>query len=322
MSIIFRGIRKNESPYSLLLNGQTYLAKSPVHLLITSSDIKNLQTPELAPFFYQDINRAYYVDTDMTSYYVNEPLLVKKADAVKYIAFEQRRLPSTRVARPKLSTSEYKNPRANQPQAGALAAAVNLQAASAFAPLVQYAAPFSMLDLRVIIPTTGVKKEANSLTFYPFFHPYSGDFITQLNQGGVAQLMEADTDEAKFPAKPDPKLQPLDTPGSYAPKLTDGFVSSKSEIKIHFDYSDAYALYNWELFFHAPLYIAIQLSKNGKYAEAMRWFHYVFDPTTSEGDPQSTDSLARYWKVKPFRTEGKRTLFLTIWKISTKKQSR
>ena len=319
----FSGVKRFDSPslsFSLRLKGHNYLAESPVHTLISSSEIEDFQKKLEQPFFYQDNERTYYVDTDMTSYYVNEPLLVKKADAVKYIAFEQRRIPSTRLVKPKLSTSEYKNPRANQPQAGALAAAVNLQAASAFAPLVQYAAPFSMLDLRVIIPTTGVKKEANSLIFYPFFHPYSGDFITQLNQGGVAQLMEADTDETQFPAKPDPKLLEKSPTASesYAPKLTDGFVSSKSEIKIHFDYSDAYALYNWELFFHAPLYIAIQLSKNGKYAEAMRWFHYIFDPTTSEGDPQSTDSLARYWKVKPFRTASKENLFDYLENINQK----
>ena len=47
------------------------------------------------------------------------------------------------------------------------------------------------------------------------------------------------------------------------------------------DVSDGgpYANYNWELFFHVPLTIAVHLSKNQRFAEAQRWFHYIFDPT-------------------------------------------
>ena len=40
-----------------------------------------------------------------------------------------------------------------------------------------------------------------------------------------------------------------------------------------------YANYNWELLFHVPLTIAVHLSKNQRFAEAQRWFHYIFDPT-------------------------------------------
>jgi hypothetical protein len=44
----------------------------------------------------------------------------------------------------------------------------------------------------------------------------------------------------------------------------------------------AYSVYNWELFFHAPLAIAVHLSKNQRFAEAQRWFHFIFDPTSND----------------------------------------
>lgn len=61
--------------------------------------------------------------------------------------------------------------------------------------------------------------------------------------------------------------------------------------------SAAYGVYNWELFFHVPVTIAIHLSKNQRFEEAMRWFHYIFDPTDDSEGP----TPERFWKVKPFQ---------------------
>lgn len=69
---------------------------------------------------------------------------------------------------------------------------------------------------------------------------------------------------------------------------------------LDFTSSGAYAVYNWELFFHAPLMVAIHLSKNQRFADAQRWFHYIFDPTDSSEGPEPE----RFWKVKPFQTTG------------------
>ena len=41
-----------------------------------------------------------------------------------------------------------------------------------------------------------------------------------------------------------------------------------------------YANYNWELLYHIPVMIAVHLSNNQRFAEAQKWFHLVFDPTT------------------------------------------
>ena len=56
-----------------------------------------------------------------------------------------------------------------------------------------------------------------------------------------------------------------------------------------------YANYNWELFFHIPLTIAVHLSKTQRFAEAQRWFHYIFDPTSNDKsvDPPSVSGSFR-----------------------------
>lgn len=66
---------------------------------------------------------------------------------------------------------------------------------------------------------------------------------------------------------------------------------------LDFTSSSAYAVYNWELFYHVPITIAIHLSKNQRFEEAMRWFHYIFDPTDDSDGP----TPERFWKVKPFQ---------------------
>jgi len=66
---------------------------------------------------------------------------------------------------------------------------------------------------------------------------------------------------------------------------------------LDFGYSGAYSIYNWELFFHVPFTMAVHLSKNGRFAEAQRWFHYLFDPTDDSDGP----TPERFWKVRPFQ---------------------
>jgi hypothetical protein len=66
---------------------------------------------------------------------------------------------------------------------------------------------------------------------------------------------------------------------------------------LDFTVGGAYSIYNWELFFHAPLLIAIHLSQNQKFQDAQNWFHYVFNPTDNSSGP----TPQRFWKVKPFQ---------------------
>jgi Tc toxin complex TcA C-terminal TcB-binding domain len=66
---------------------------------------------------------------------------------------------------------------------------------------------------------------------------------------------------------------------------------------LDFTPSGAYSVYNWELFFHVPMTIAIHLSKNQRFADAQHWFHYLFDPTDDSDGP----TPERFWKVRPFQ---------------------
>lgn len=67
---------------------------------------------------------------------------------------------------------------------------------------------------------------------------------------------------------------------------------------VNVEWNGAYAVSNWELFYHIPLTVGIQLSRNGRYADAMRWFHYIFDPTDDSDGP----TPQRFWKVRKLQT--------------------
>ncbi|SLK00942.1 Tc toxin subunit A-related protein [Arthrobacter sp. P2b] len=85
------------------------------------------------------------------------------------------------------------------------------------------------------------------------------------------------------------------SPTSYNPSA---LVTQPYPVKdLDFTSSGAYSLYNWELFFHVPLTIAIHLSKNQRFAEAQHWFHFLFDPTDDSDGP----TPERFWKVRPFQ---------------------
>jgi hypothetical protein len=66
---------------------------------------------------------------------------------------------------------------------------------------------------------------------------------------------------------------------------------------LDFTSSGAYSIYNWEIFFHAPLLIAVHLSQNQKFQDAQHWFHYIFNPTDNSLGP----TPERFWKVQPFQ---------------------
>lgn len=46
----------------------------------------------------------------------------------------------------------------------------------------------------------------------------------------------------------------------------------------------------------------MHLSKNQRFSEAQRWFHYIFNPTSGD---QSVDAPNRFWNCLPFRKSGR-----------------
>ncbi|MFK5937204.1 MAG: neuraminidase-like domain-containing protein [Sulfurimonas sp.] len=115
------------------------------------------------------------------------------------------------------------------------------------------------------------EKEYKATSFY---HPYTALFMRELNRDGVKGLFNRGL-------QVNPEL--------YVSK------SSMSDT-VDFSLDGANAIYNWELFFHAPLMIANRLMQNQKFEEAMKWFHYIFNPTNID----DADSPQRFWITKPF----------------------
>src|SRR6266700_2065943 len=129
-------------------------------------------------------------------------------------------------------------------------------------------------------------------TFENFFHPFVGELISKLNRDSLPGVLDATWQDSLkkdfgdfFKALYNPTEDNL-VQVEYFPKEID--------VEEH----GPYANYNWELFFHVPLTVAVHLSKTQRFAEAQRWFHYIFDPTSHD---QSADPKTRFWKFLAFR---------------------
>lgn len=144
--------------------------------------------------------------------------------------------------------------------------------------------------------------------FSLFYHPYAGDFMKELRRGGIAGLLDPNPEGSEPRLVRQEKSRLEFFASSYT--LTDHVLEPYPIQDIDFSAGGAYALYNWELFFHAPLLIACRLSRNQRFEEARRWFHYMFDPTNRSDD----DDPLRFWKIKPFYREPDAPIdaFLTL----------
>lgn len=152
--------------------------------------------------------------------------------------------------------------------------------------------------------------------FDTHFHPYVDALVRRLVTGSVAGLQAADTEvEPGAPPLPDGSPRPrlyaeIFTATDYAPAA----VRPPFPVKeLDFASGGAYAVYNWELFFHVPLAVAINLSRNQRYEEAQRWFHHVFDPTDSSEGP----TPERFWKVRPFQRTAPKQIEDILVNLST-----
>lgn len=83
--------------------------------------------------------------------------------------------------------------------------------------------------------------------------------------------------------------------------------------ELDFSSSGAYSGYNWELFYHIPMTIAVNLSQNQRFEEAQKWFHYVFDPTDDSDGP----TPERFWKVRPFQCTDMKRVEQTLVNLAT-----
>lgn len=105
-----------------------------------------------------------------------------------------------------------------------------------------------------------------------FFHPYTHDLLGRINLDDFSYFFEYNL--------------------GIADKV-DAF--GKGATNTYNELHRPYSLYNWELFFHVPFQIANELSANQHFEAAMKWYHYIFDPSATGTDPKQC------WKFRPFQ---------------------
>ncbi len=128
--------------------------------------------------------------------------------------------------------------------------------------------------------------------FAPFYHPYTAQFLRELKRSGLDGLLNRTIQISPQAYYPENKYKFLD----YLPTgPAESVVSAKTDV-VDFDLGGAYSIYNWEIFFHAPLMVATKLTQNQRFEEAMRWFHFIFDPTNTD----AINSPQRFWVTRPF----------------------
>ncbi len=147
------------------------------------------------------------------------------------------------------------------------------------------------------------------LSFQTHRHPYVCQLIEGLvaaqgqeQSGGIDGLLNIGNQNL---------TNGFDFATSYEPNTTLVEPQYPSEA-IDFTAGEAYSDYNWELFFHGPLLTAITLSQNQQFAEADKWFRYIFDPTDAEAGVAVPD---RFWQVQPFRDGVPQTLLDLLQQI-------
>jgi len=156
------------------------------------------------------------------------------------------------------------------------------------------------------LPTlTGATQWYTRYEFQTFYHPYARTFLRELETGGIPGLMARSL-----------QVGPQTVRGWGTPFSFYSLYSPGPQVKTHYpgdnlpgnpdpgenglDFapggSGAYSLYNWEIFYHVPMFVASLLMQNQQYQDAMSWLEYIFNPTDSSGGtaPQ------RFWQMAPF----------------------
>ena len=137
--------------------------------------------------------------------------------------------------------------------------------------------------------------------FHPFYHPFTRLFWNQLSAGGFDLLYDPNLQQN--PDQIDPSGADVFSFQNWYQPVTSRVwwdhddVTGQDRQYLDFNYNTPFSVYNWELFYHIPLYIAQLLSQNQQFEDAQTWFQYIFNPTLQSSDP----SPQRFWIPKPLR---------------------
>ncbi|PIE70711.1 MAG: hypothetical protein CSA22_06040 [Deltaproteobacteria bacterium] len=123
-----------------------------------------------------------------------------------------------------------------------------------------------------------------------FYHPTIRNLFGHINAGNLAFFFQQNLNSSDIDF------------GRYMKKGTNSYHELKGP----------YSLYNWELFFHTPILLADALSKAQHYEEAMKWFHFVFNPMAEEDSSTNTPDK-RFWQFSPFRKIDSKQILESIF---------
>ncbi len=121
--------------------------------------------------------------------------------------------------------------------------------------------------------------------FSLFQHPLTCEFRTILDKDQLRGLLSLETQE---------QVRPFFETYAPIPERVQENNAPVDDVDFRFD--AAYESYNWELFFHIPLLIADRLTVNQRFEEALRWYHFIFNPA----GPSGGEAPQRYWRTLPF----------------------
>lgn len=138
-------------------------------------------------------------------------------------------------------------------------------------------------------------------------HPAVCDLLSALDSEGVRGVLGPEKGEMKRQALHRQVFvrygQSADSETLGTPVGVTSFVLQPyPDAHFGFEESEAYAEYNWEVFYHAPLLVANRLRAQGRYQDAERWYRFIFDPLSSE--EESSGMGERFWMTKPLFEEA------------------
>ena len=129
------------------------------------------------------------------------------------------------------------------------------------------------------------------------YHPWVCTFVEELERGGIDALYRRWVQVAPY------ILNPSDDHLTF---FHDDYHPSSSVATpypvadVDFRFGGAYALYNWELFYHVPMLVAKRLADNQQFEDALKWVERVFDPN----DRTLLPAPHRFWRARPFFEAG------------------
>ena len=132
----------------------------------------------------------------------------------------------------------------------------------------------------------------NTVSNY-FFHPRTHQLLCNLETGNLIDFFECIPNDPKDPISTKYVGHLKDIEMQH--ELFGGYGNSSNGGILYNELAAPYSIYNWELFFHAPMMLAGSLCNAQNFELAMQWYEYVLNPKAS--GPDST----RFWRFWPFQ---------------------